>query len=165
MSCDAVSVESLELVERHALDIATDAPLAERECHPGFETRDDSGRHLRVRVQVVIEPVRPRIHQVAQPLRARVVLSPHVHGIDEQLHAQVPPDLCFSLGLGQATLRVEEIHLDPVEVVFGLSVDHAEHGVRVGLAVDVWDAPVVSDDRDALGLLLPGGHCRVRDLL
>jgi hypothetical protein len=33
-----------------------------------------------------------------------------------------------------------------------LGVDHAEHGVRVGLAIDVGDAPVVADDGDLLRL-------------
>ena len=58
-------------------------------------------------------------------------------------------------------MRVEVVGLDAVEVVLGLRVDHAEHRVGVGLAVDVRDAPVVADDGDALRLLLPAGDVLV----
>ena len=42
-----------------------------------------------------------------------------------------------------------------ITIILGLSIDHAEHGVGVGLAVDVGDPPIVADDGDALGALLP----------
>ena len=55
-------------------------------------------------------------------------------------------------------IAVEVVGLDPVEVVLGLGVDHPEHGVGVGLAVDVGDAPVVPDDRDARAPRAPSGR-------
>ena len=62
-------------------------------------------------------------------------------------------------------MRVEIVRLDAIEVVLGLRVDHAEDRVRVGLAVDVRDAPVVAHDRDVLRLALPRGELRGRRLL
>ena len=64
-------------------------------------------------------------------------------GIDEQLHAQVAVDFALALGLGKPALRVDEVRLDAVEIVFRLRVDHAEDGVSVGLAVHVRNAPIV----------------------
>ena len=42
----------------------------------------------------------------------------------------------------------EVIRLDAIEIVLGLRVDRAEHGIRIGPAVDVGDAPVVAGDGD-----------------
>ena len=61
----------------------------------------------------------------------------------------------LTLGLGEAPLRVEEVHLDAMEVVLRLRVYHAEHRIRVGRAVNVGDAPIISLDRDPIGLGFP----------
>ena len=55
------------------------------------------------------------------------------------------------------TRRFNELLLgfDAREIVFGLSIDHAEHSVGVGAPMNMRDAPIVADDRDVLGLLLP----------
>src|SRR5690606_22276209 len=52
------------------------------------------------------------------------------------------------VGLGGASQREQEVALDPVVVVLGLRVDHAEHCVGVGAAVHVGQAPVVAGDGD-----------------
>ena len=154
----AAAVEGLELAQVHALDVAADAALAEGERHPRLEAGDHARLHLGARRQVVVEAAGPRVHQGLQPLRRLRVLRLHVGGVDEQLHPQVTVDLSLALGLGQPALRVEEVGLHPVEVVLGLGVHQPEHRVGVGLAGDVRDAPVVADDGDAGGALLPGGH-------
>ena len=107
-------------------------------------------------VEVVVETAGPSIHQVLEPLRARVVLGLHVRGIDEELHPKITPNLILTLGLRETTLRVEKVHLDPVEIILCLCVDHAEDSIRIGFAIYMWDAPVVTDDRDALSLCFPG---------
>ena len=148
------TVERFELRQVDALDVAADAALAEAERHPRLELRDHARLHVRVRRQVIVEAVSPRVHQRLQPLRALVVFRLQIGGIDEELHAQVAPDLLLALSLGEPALRVDEVGLDAVEIVFRLRVHQAEHHVGVGLAVDVRHAPVVTDDRDALRALL-----------
>ena len=159
-----VAVKRLELPQVDLLDVAADAPFAERQRHPRFEAGDHPRLHLGVLVQVVVEPVGIGVHQGLEPLRALAVQSPHLRRVDEQLHAQVAIDRGLTLGFGQPAHRVQVIGLDPVEVVLGLRIHHAEYRVGVGLAVDVRDAPVVPDDGDALGAPLPArdvGVCRL----
>ncbi len=115
-------------------------------------------------VQVVVQPVGPRVHERLQPVRARRVLGPHLVRVDEELHPEISVDRLLPLGLGQATHGVEEVRLDPVEVVLGLGVHEPEDGVGVRIGVDVGDAPVVADDGDPLGLFLPRGRLGVRGL-
>jgi hypothetical protein len=140
---------------------------AEAQRHPRFELLDDPRLHVGMRRQVEVEAVGPRIHQGLEPLRALAVLHLHVGGVDEELHAEVAIDLLFAFRFGQPALRIDEVGLDAIEVVFGLRVHEAKHHVRIGLAVDMRDAPVVANNRDALGALLPGGDfrtdlCRLR---
>ena len=111
-----------------------------------------------MRVQVVVQAIGPGVHQLLQPVRARLVLGLHVVGLDEQLHPQVAPDLRFPVGFCRSPLREEEVVLDPVEVVLGLRVHETEHRIRIGLSVDVRDPPVVAGDGDVLRLRLPGGQ-------
>ena len=113
-------------------------------------------------VQVVVEAVGVRVHQGFQPRRALLVLRLHVDWVDEKLHSKVAVHLCLAFGLREASHRVQIIRFDPVEVVLSLGVHHAEHRVGVALSVDVWDAPVVADDRDVLRSLLPGRDRPVR---
>ena len=150
-----LSVEGLELVQVHALDVAADAPFAEGQRHPRLEVRDDPRLHLRMRGEVEVQSVGPRVHQRLQPRRALLVLRLHVGGVDEDLHPQILVDRRLPFRFREAPHRVQVVRLDAVEVVFGLRVDHAEHGVGVGLAGDVRDAPVVADDGDVLRLFLP----------
>ena len=90
--------------------------------------------HLGVRREVIVQPVRPGLHQLAQPGRAlRVIPLQHL-GIDEQPLAQVLPDRTLALGLGEAAEADQIVGLDPVEVVLGLGIDHPEHRIGVGLA-------------------------------
>ena len=57
--------------------------------------------------------------------------------------------------------RVEEVHLDAVEVVLGLGIHEAEYGVRVGGGPDVGNSPVVPRDGDVPGPLLPSRDVRI----
>ncbi len=157
----AVAVEGFELREVHALDVAADAAFGERERHPRLEPFDHLRGDRRVRIQVVVQAVGPRPHQLLQPVGARVELRLHVVGIDEELHPQVAVDLLFAFRLGEPSDRIEVVRLDAVEIVLGLRVDDAEHRVRVGLAVHVRDAPRVADDRDVLRLPFRGGDVPV----
>ena len=106
-------------------------------------------------VEVVVETAGPRIHQVLEPLRTHLVLGLHVRRVNEELHSQITPNLILSLSLCESPLRVEEVHLDPVEIILCLCVDHTEDSIRIGFAIYMWDAPVVTDDRDVLSLCFP----------
>ncbi len=112
-------------------------------------------------VEVIVQAVRVRVHQLLQPVGALLVLRFHVGRIDEQLHPQVTVDFALALRLGKPSDRVQVVRLDAIEVVLGLRVHDPEHGVRIGPPRDVRDAPVVANDGDALRLLLPGGGIRV----
>jgi hypothetical protein len=110
-----------------------------------------------MRVEVVVEAVGPGVHELAQPFRTRPVELLHLGRIDEQPHAQVAPDLLLALRFGETPHGVEVVHLDPVEVVLRLRVDHAEHGVGVGSPPNVGDPPLVARDGDVVGAGLPAG--------
>ena len=60
----------------------------------------------------------------------------------------------LALGFRQAAKAIQEVRLDPVEVVLGLRVDHAEDGVGVAAAMDMGDAPIIALDGDARRLPL-----------
>src|SRR2546425_1700405 len=66
--------------------------------------------------------------------------------------------LPISFGLGQPPHRVDVVRLDAIEIVLGLRVNHAEDGISVGLAVDVRNAPVVTDNRDRPRFTLPASE-------
>src|SRR3546814_11775099 len=70
--------------------------------------------------------------------------------IDEQLLAQVEPYRRLAFGLGHPPQRQQIIVLDPVEVVLGLRVDHAEHGIGITGTVHMGNAPVVAGDRKSV---------------
>ena len=113
------------------------------------------GSHLGMRREVVVQPVRPGVHQLAQPRRAARVERLQLLGIDEQPLAQVLPDRALALGLCEAAEADQIVALDAVEVVLGLGVDHPEDGVGIGLAHHVRNAPVVPRDRHVRGLREP----------
>ena len=56
--------------------------------------------------------------------------------------------------------RDEIVALDPIEVVFGLSVDRTEHRVGVGVTFNMGDAPVVARDRYSCSLRFPAREFR-----
>ncbi len=133
---------------------------------------DDSGLHFRMPRKIEVQTIGPCVHQSLQPRRARIVLRLQSIGIDEDLHAQIAPHrtLALALCLGQSSHSVNVVCFDTIEIVFGLGIDHAEHGIGIRLTRDVRDAPIVADDADAPGLLLPAlellrlGTCgRLRD--
>ncbi len=157
----SLPVERLELIEVHALDVAADAPFGERQRHPRLEPLDDPRRQRRVGVEKVIQAAGPGVHQLFQPVGARLVLRSHIVGIDEQLHSQVPVHLGLAFGFCQAAHGVEIVRLDAIEVVFGLDVGHAEDSIGIGPSVNMRDAPGVADDRDVAGLSLPAGNVLV----
>ena len=153
-----LAIESLQLFQRDAFDVAADAAFAEAERHPRLEPADHARRRLRMLIEVEVQPVGPGVHQLFQPVRAGCVFGLQVHRIDEQLHAQVLIDRALPFGLGQAAHGVQVVGLDAVEVVFRLGVDHAEHRIGVGGAMHMGDAPVVTDDADPLRFAAPAGQ-------
>ena len=148
-------VKRLELRQRHRLDIAANAAFGKAQRHPRFELRDDSGVHLRVIGEVLVEPRGPALHQRAQPRRALGILHFEIGRIDPQPLAQVRPDRAFAIGLGAAAKARQVIHLDPVEVILGLGIDHPVNRIGVSVALDVGDAPIVAAN---LGLIGHGGR-------
>ena len=149
-----IAVDRLEVPR---VDVAADAPFAERERHPRLKAHEDAGLHVGMLGEVEVQAVGPGVHQALQPLGARRVLRFHGVGVDEQLHPEVLVDRGLALRLRQPSHRVQVVGLDPIEVVLGLRVHEAEDGVGVRPAVHVRDAPIIPDDRDVPGLLLPAG--------
>ncbi len=83
------------------------------------------------------------------------IFLPQAARIDEQPPTKIAVNGRLAFGLRREPKTVEVVVLDAREVVFRLGVDHSEHRVRIGFAVDMRDAPVVADDADILGMLLP----------
>ena len=156
------SIEAGQLRERDALDVAADAALAEGERHPGLEPPDHPGRHLAMHQEVVVQAVGPAVHQRPQPGRASGVAGAEVGGVDVEPGPQVLCECRAAFGLGEAAEGGQVVGLDPVEVVLGLGIGHAEHSVGVGAAVDVGDAPVVARDGDPGGDPAEPGPIRCR---
>ncbi len=127
---------------------------------------NDLGRDLGMLRQEVIQSVGPGHHQRLEPRRAAAVILLQAAGIDEQSLPQVAVNRRLAFRLRQHPQAVEVVALDAAEVVLGLRINHAEHGVRVRLAVDMRDAPVVAHDADVQGVLLPArvlaGGCEGR---
>ncbi len=79
------------------------------------------------------------------------VVSPQRFRIDEQSLPEVFPDRAFTLvvdlplpfafGLGEAAETHEIVRFDPVEVIFGLRVDHAEDCVGICMTLHVGRCP------------------------
>ena len=153
-------VQRFQVGEVDALDIAADAAFGKAERHPGFEMGDNARFHCGVRGEVIVQRVGPGGGQRFQPGGAGGILRLQLGRIDEQLHAQVAPDRTFAFGFGETALRVDEVGFDPVEVVFGLGIDHAEHGVGVGLALDVRNAEIIAGDGNGGPVLVPAGAVR-----
>ena len=152
-----LAVKRGELAEVHPFDVAADAALGEAQRHPGFEVRDHLGLHARMGVQVVVEAVGEPVHECPEPRRAGRVLGLQRVGVDEQPLPQIAPDLRLPVGLRVPPERVQIVGLHPVEVVLGLRVLHAEHGLGIGVAVNVGNAPIVAGDRHRRRLPLPAG--------
>ncbi len=164
----AVLVQRFELLEVDGFDIAADAAFAEGKRHPWLEMRDQVGLDVGMGGQVVVQAVGKGDHQLFQPRRALLVLRFEEVRVDEQLHAQVAPDLGLAFHFGQAAGGGEVVAFDPAEIVLGLGVQQAEHGIGVAVAVHVGNAPSIAQNGHALGLGLhagqvgASGRCRSR---
>ena len=136
-------------------------PSVKRQRHPWLEMLDHARLHLGMLVQVVVESVGKRIHQFLQPPRTVGILFFQNFRIDEQPHPQILVDFGLALGFRQPPHGIDVVGLHAIEVVLGLRVFHAEHGVGVSFAIDVRYAPIVANDGDAAGLSGPTFSFRV----
>ena len=75
--------------------------------------------------------------------------------VDEELHPQVLINFPFTLSLCQTPQGVQVVGFHAVEIILRLGIDGAEDSIRISLAVDVRDAPVVADDGDVRCLIRP----------
>ena len=116
---------------------------------------NDARADIRVGQQVIVQAIGPALHQRPQPRRAGGIVLPQGCRIDIEPLSQILPDRLFALGLGKPAECDEIIGLDPVEVILGLGVDHAEDGIGIGRAVDMGNAPIVARDLNALGSRRP----------
>ena len=149
------AIERLQLIEVDALVVAPDAALGESEGHRWLDSLYHSRLHVGVVGEVEIQAVGPRVHEGLQPCRAGGVLLLQLDRVDEKFHPQVLIDFGLTIGFRETSHRIDVVQLDPIEVVFGLGVDHAEDRVGIGFSVDVRDAPIVADDGDVAGFLIP----------
>ena len=154
------AVESGELLEVGALDVAADAALGEGQRHPGLEAGQHARPDLGMGGEVEIEAGRPGVHQPPQPGGRAAIIGPELGRVDPQPLAQILPERALALGFGEPAESGQIIGLDPVEVVLGLGIDRAEHRVGVGRPADMGDAPIVAGDRDPRRLRPPGGAAR-----
>jgi hypothetical protein len=76
-----------QLAELYPLDVAADAALAEGQRHPRFEMGDHLWGHMGVDRQVIVQPVRPGLHQAPQPPWAVLVAALQVLRIDIETRA------------------------------------------------------------------------------
>ena len=111
-----------------------------------------------MRVQVEIQAVRERVHQRPQPRWTGGVFGLQVGGIDEEFHPQVAVDFALALDLREPAQGVDVVQLDPVEIILGLREEQPKDGVGVRPAVDMGHAPMVADEGDVAGPLLPAGE-------
>ena len=116
---------------------------------------DQARLYRRMRGQIIVQTIGPGIHQGLEPGRAGGIIGLQVHRIDEQFHAQVLPDRGLALNLGHPALGIDEIGLNPVEIILSLGIGQTKYGVGIGGPVDMGNAPVIANDRDPcrLGLL------------
>ena len=77
---------------------------------------------------------------------------------EKQLLAQISPNQLFATCLRHAAQIGGIIGLDPIEIVFGLRIGHAEHRIGIAFAMDVRNAPVVAGYSDAARLRLQARH-------
>ena len=148
-------VEAFQLFQVDPLDVAADAAFGEAERHPRLEPGQHPRLHLRVRGEEVIEAVRPGIHQPAHWRGAAHIVGLQLIVADIEPRSKVLPNGLFAVRLGGAAEIGQIIGFDPWEVVFRLSIDHPEHGLGIGPAMNVGDAPIVADDGDARCLGAP----------
>src|SRR5882724_12034964 len=116
---------------------------------------DDSARNSGMFRQEVIQAVGPGHHQCLEPSRAAAIALPQAARIDEQSLTKIGVNGRLPFGQRREPQTIEVVALDAAEVILGLRIDHSEHRVRVGFAVDMRDAPVVADDANILGMLPP----------
>src|SRR6202012_934058 len=102
------------------------------------------------------------IHERLEPRGRAAVLLLQAAGVDKQALAQVAVNGGFAIRLCQPPESIEIVALDAIEVVLRLRVDRAEHGIGIGFAVYMGDAPVVADDVNARRVLLPARLLRGR---
>ena len=69
--------------------------------------------------------------------------------------AQILPDRPLALRLRRPAERGQVIGLDPRKIILGLGIDHPEHRVGVGPAMDMGNPEIVAGDGDRLRLFAP----------
>ena len=148
-------IKGLSCFEVDSLDVAADAAFGEAQRHPRLEARDRARLHIRMGREEIVQPIRPGVHQPLHLSGAAGVIGLQLIVADVEPSAQILPDCLLALRFGRAAQGGQVIRLDAREVVLGLRVDHAEHRVGVGLAVDVRDSPIVAGDRHASCLRTP----------
>ena len=115
-----------------------------------------------MRGEIVVQPIRPCRHQrLQEPRAARIPCFERIRA-DVELHPKILPDRGLAHEFRGTSHCRDVVALDAIEIVFRLRVDRTEHGVAIGVAVDVRDAPRVADDRDVLCLPLPAREVVLR---
>ena len=140
----------MQLFERYALDVTANAALAETQRHPGLEFRQYPWVDIWMSLQVVVEAVRPCLHQLPEPGRAAGIVRLQYLRVDEQPLPKILPDRLLPLAFSKPPEAGEVVGLHAVEVVFGLRIDHTEHGIGIGLALYVRDTPIIARNRDSI---------------
>ena len=146
-----VPVELGDLVEGNSFDIAADRAFEEIHRHPRLESLQQRRLDVRVGCQVVIEAVRIRIAQRLQPVGGSRISRLGLIDGHVQARPHVAEDGRFAIDLGQPPGGPDVIALDAREVVLGLRIQHAEHGIGIGFAIDVRHAVVIADNLNTRG--------------
>ena len=123
----------------------------------GSKTRQQPGLHFGVGIQVIIDAVRKGDTKLLQPFRlpsyssiasSLVIKDGRAGRCTVLLPLQPPPGVDYP----------DVVLLNPLEVVFTLSVQQAENSIGICFAINMRYAKVISNNGDIGSLLLPADH-------
>ena len=106
-------------------------------------------------VEVKIDGIGLGIEQFFEPNGCFFVVGNGVRSVNNHPNQQVIVEFRFAFYLRFSTQFFDVIHLHPLKIVFALGVKKPKNGIGIGLAVDVRNAPIVSNDGDVFGLFFP----------
>ena len=134
--------------------------FGERQGHPRLEPGEHARMNVGMSGEIIVQPVRPGIHQRAQPAPAAAIMALSPPDRSKPLPQILPRAL--PLGLGGSARAPSMNPCRCGEPFLGLGVDRAEHGVGIADAADMGDAPIVASNGHPRGLGLPPRSARER---
>ena len=155
-------VAEVEITNFPGPDVAgadsADAAVRPQEGIPRLEMIQQSRFHIRMSVQIVVDPVGVGVHQSLKPRGTVLEILFCIIGINHQPVIEVAGKGGFTFEFRDSPQLFDVIHFNAAEVVFALGIHQSEHCVGISLAVNMRNPPGVTDNGDLGGLALPSGH-------